>query len=90
VRHPSTARRFEWDDANEDKLAKRGIKPHEVEGVGSDKPVYYRNKKTGSAVWMMIGADPDSGKKLKVGIVWADEGERVLRAIHALDLSARK
>jgi hypothetical protein len=37
---------------------------------------------------MMIGVDPDSGKKLKVGIIWADEGERILRAIHALDLSA--
>ena len=39
---------------------------------------------------MMVGTDPVSGKKLKVGIIWADEKERILRAIHALDLSARK
>jgi hypothetical protein len=90
VRHPATARRFEWDAANEDKLAERGIKPHEVEGVWSNNPDYRRNKKAGSALWMMTGADPTSGKKLKVGIIWADERERVLRAIHALDLSARK
>jgi hypothetical protein len=87
VRHPSTAVGFEWDHANEDKSAERG-RPHEVEGVWGNKPRYRRNKKTGSAVWMMIGVDPDSGKKLKVGIIWADEGERILRAIHALDLSA--
>jgi hypothetical protein len=90
VRHPATARRFEWNAANEDKLAERGIKPHEVEGVWSNNPDYRRNKKAGSALWMMTGADPVSGKKLKVGIIWADEGERVLRAIHALDLSVKK
>jgi hypothetical protein len=90
VRHPATARRFEWDAANEDKLAKRGIKPHEVEGVWGNKPEYRRNKKAGSALWMMTGADPTSGKKLRVGIIWADEGEGVLRAIHTLDLSARR
>ncbi|HEV8653506.1 MAG TPA: hypothetical protein VG276_29940 [Actinomycetes bacterium] len=88
MRHPATAVDFEWDDANEDKLAERGIKPHEVEGVWRNDPRYRRNKKEGSAVWMMIGADPYSGKKLKVGIIWADEGGRILRAIHALDLSA--
>jgi len=38
----------------------------------------------------MEGTDPESGKRLKVGVIWADEGERILRAIHALDLSARK
>jgi hypothetical protein len=81
---------FDWDKGNEDKLAERGITAQEVEGVWGNKPRYSRNKKAGSAVWMMVGADPVSGKKLKVGIIWADEGERVLRAIHALDLSAGK
>jgi hypothetical protein len=55
-----------------------------------NNPRYLRNKKEGSATWMMVGIDPESGKKLKVGILWADEGERILRAIHALDLSAGK
>jgi hypothetical protein len=89
VRHPATAVDFEWDSGNEDKLAERGITAWEVEGVWGNKPRYRRNKKTGSAVWMMVGTDPVSGKKLKVGIIWADEGERILRAIHALDLSTR-
>jgi hypothetical protein len=39
---------------------------------------------------MMEGVDPESGKRLKVGIIWADEGERILRAIHVLDLTAKK
>jgi hypothetical protein len=90
VRHPSTAKDFEWDDANEDKLAERGIKDREVEGVWGNKPRYRRNKKLLTAKWIMEGTDPESGKRLKVGVIWADEGERILRAIHALDLSARK
>jgi hypothetical protein len=90
VRHPATAVDFEWDQGNVDKLAERGILTHEVEGVWGNKPRYSRNKKGGSAIWMMVGIDPVSGKRLKVGIIWADEGERILRAIHALDLSARK
>lgn len=88
MRHPATAVGFDWDAANVDKLGERGILPHEVEGVWGNKPRYRRNKKAGSAIWMMLGTDPVSGKKLKVGIIWADEGERILRAIHALDLSA--
>jgi len=90
VRHPATAVGFDWDKGNEDKLAERGIAAQEVEGVWGNKSRYRRNKKAGSAIWMMVGTDPVSGKKLKVGIIWADEGERILRAIHALDLSARK
>jgi hypothetical protein len=90
VRHPATAKDFDWDSANVEKLAERGIKPHEVEGVWGNKPRYRKNKRSSTAKWMMERTDPESGKRLKVGIIWADEGERVLRAIHALDLSARK
>jgi len=79
---------FEWNQGNVDKLAERGILIQEVEGVWGNKPRYSRNKKGRSATWMMVGRDPVSGKKLKVGIIWADEEERILRAIHALDLSA--
>jgi hypothetical protein len=88
--HPATASAFDWDNGNEDKLAHRGIKPHEVEGVWGNKPRYRRNKKSGTATWMMEGTDPASGKRLRVGITWADESERILRAIHALDLTAKK
>jgi hypothetical protein len=38
----------------------------------------------------MIGTDPVSGKKLKVGVLWAVEEDRILRAITALDLSPTK
>lgn len=69
MRHPSSAARFEWDSANEDKLAERKIRPDEVE-----------------AIWMMVGRDPRSGRRLRVGILWADEKEGVLRAIHALEV----
>jgi hypothetical protein len=87
VRHPTTAVGFEWDTGNVDKLAVRGILIQEVEGVWGNKPHYSRNKRSGSAIWMMVGKDPVSGKRLKVGIIWADEEERILRAIHARDLS---
>lgn len=90
MRHPATAVDFEWDSGNVDKLAKRGIFIHEVEGVWGNKPRYTRNKKSLTAKWIMEGTDPGSGKRLKVGIIWADEEERILRAIHARDLSARK
>ena len=90
VRHPATAVDFEWNQGNVDKLAERGILIHEVEGVWGNKPRYNRNKKAGSATWWMIGMDPVSGKKLKIGIRWADEEERILRAITALDLSPAK
>ena len=60
--HPATARRFEWDAANEGKLAERGIKPHEVEGVWSNKPDYRRNKKAGSALWMMTVLTRSQGR----------------------------
>jgi hypothetical protein len=90
VRHPAKAKNWDWDSGNEDKLAERGIKPNEVEGVWGHKPRYRRNKKSLTAKWIMEGTYQESGKRLKVGIIWADEGERILRAIHALDLSARK
>jgi hypothetical protein len=90
VRHPSTALDFEWDDANGDKLAERGILIHEVEGLWGNNPRFTRNKKAGSATWWMIGTDPVSGKKLKVGVLWAVEEDRILRAITALDLSPTK
>jgi len=90
LRHPATAVAFDWDDSNLDKLAERGIKPHEVEGLWANRPRYRRNKKSGTARWMMEGTDPTSGKHLKIGLIWADEGERIIRAIHGLDLSKQK
>jgi hypothetical protein len=82
----ASASRFDWDDGNVDKLAERGVRPEEVEGIWANRPRYLRNKRTGSATWMMVGTDPRSGKRLRIGILWVDEEEGVLRAIHALEL----
>jgi len=86
VRHPSSAERFDWDDANIDKLAIRNVRPDEVEAIWANRPQYRRNKRKGTAMWMMVGCDPRSGRRLKVGILWLDEQEGVLRAIHALEV----
>lgn len=86
MRHPSSAARFDWDDGNVNKLAERDVRPEEVEGIWANRPRYFRNKRAGSATWMMVGSDPRSGKRLRIGIFWVDEEEGVLRAIHALEL----
>lgn len=86
MRHPSSAVAFQWDEANEDKLARRGIRPWEVERLWANAPRYVRNKRAGTAVWMMLGRDPHSGRRLKIGILWADERGGILRAIHGLEI----
>lgn len=87
--HPSSAVRFHWDECLEAKLAMRNITPGDVEdvfeGVWGIDPQFKRNKKAGTARWMMIGRDR-SGRWLRIGILWADEEERVLKAIHGLPL----
>lgn len=86
MRHPATAEWFEWDEWNEQKLEARGIRPQEVEGVWANRPRYKKNKRSGTATWMMVGKDPYSGKVLSIGVLWADEDARVLRAIHGRQL----
>jgi len=90
VRHPSSAVGFDWDSANIDKLAIRNVQPDEVEAIWTNRPQYFRNKREGSTTWMMVGRDPRSGRVLRVGILWLDEREGVLRAIHVLELDRDK
>lgn len=78
--HPATARAFDWDEYNVTKLEKRGIRPQDVEAVHRNDPRYRRNKRTGTATWLMIGRD-DGGRGLVIGILWQDETDRILRAI---------
>ena len=82
TRHPATAIAFEWDEGNVVKLAARGIRPQDVEVVHLSRPIYRRNKKALTAVWLMEGRD-GGGRRLQVGILWADESRRMLRAITA-------
>lgn len=85
TRHPSTAVTFDWDERNEDKLLLRGITAPEVEALWANSPTYRRNKRTGTAKWMMIGRHPTSGRRLKIGILWHDERAGILRAIHGIE-----
>ena len=61
MRHPSTAVGFDWDSANVGKLALRNVRPDEVEAIWANRPRYFRNKREGSATWMMLGRDPTLG-----------------------------
>lgn len=81
----STAEAFDWDDRNVDKLALRGISPEDVEEVWLSAPQYRRNKRSGTASWLMIGRDV-SGRRLRIGILWEDERAGILRAITGLPM----
>jgi len=85
VRHPGTAVEFEWDDDNVPKLGLRDIRPQDVEHVLWNGPRWLRNKRAGTADWLMEGRD-SGGRRLLVGVLWRDEEEGVLRAITAREL----
>ena len=78
--HPSRALAFEWDENNEDKLARRNIHATDVEHVWANRPRYQKNKTSGTAAWKMIGRDA-GGRTLCIGVLWADANDRILRAI---------
>lgn len=61
TRHPSSATAFGWDENNENKLLQRGITAAEVEALWGNSPSYRRNKRSGTAQWMMVGRHPTSG-----------------------------
>ncbi len=53
--HPAGAIGFEWDDSNEEHLARHRIEPWEVEEVFDNQPVWLPNKASGSGDWLMVG-----------------------------------
>ena len=63
--HPSEAEGFEWDDANQGELWGGGhrIRPHEVEDVFWNYPVWVPDEKDKSGDYKMIGRT-DGGRKL--------------------------
>lgn len=85
ARHPSTASEFSWDEHNEGKLLERDIRPEDVETVFLSDPQIFKNKRSGTAAWMMVGKD-GRGRTLKIGVLWADERHGVLRAITAWEV----
>lgn len=86
MRDPRSATAFEWDEGNEDHLAEHRVTADEIERIFEHRPIFLRNKKGRAGVWMMVGADPVSGRSLKVAICWADETEGILRAVTAFEI----
>lgn len=81
---PCHAAFFEWDSANEEHLARHEVSPYEVEQVFHNDPVWRRNKGGRAALYAMDGRT-SSGRSLRVLVTWADEPERILRAVTAWD-----
>lgn len=86
MQHPSKAVAFEWDGYNEDELADHEVLPYEVEQMFWNGPRFSRNKKRAAARWRMVGRT-DSGRKLQVFVVWADQRDGVLRAVTGWEIS---
>lgn len=70
MRHPSMATAFEWDDNNEPKLASRNVYPEDVEDVFENEPIFRKNKRSGTARWLMLGqtAGADSSASASSGL----------------------
>jgi hypothetical protein len=81
---PRYAASFEWDSSNEEHLAQHDVSPYEVEQVFRNDPQWRRNKRGRAAQYVMDGRT-DAGRSLRVLVTWADEVERVLRAVTAWD-----
>lgn len=81
---PCHAAFFEWDDGNEEHLVQHGVSPYDVEQVFGNDPTWRRNKGGRAAQYVMDGRT-DAGRPLRVLVLWADEAERVLRAVTAWD-----
>jgi len=81
--HPADAEDLEFDEQNEDHLARHAITAVEVVDVWCDDPVYVPNKQGLSATWLMLG-DTRGGRALTVAVV-VDETWRRLRPITGWD-----
>jgi hypothetical protein len=86
LQHPSKAVVFEWDGYNEAELADHEVLPYEVEQMFWNGLQFSRNKKRAAARWRMVGRT-DSGRKLQVFVVWADQRDGVLRAVTGWEIS---
>ncbi len=69
--HPAHAVGFEWDEENEEKLARHGIRPEEVEQVFLNGPAWVPNKKNRRGAWKMVG--------------WTNEGRTLTIIINVRD-----
>ena len=53
---------LEFDDHNEDELARHGIDPLQVYAVLAHQPLFVRNKRGHAAIYKVIG--PDNGRTM--------------------------
>jgi hypothetical protein len=58
---------FEFDDGNEEEMARHGVRPLEVLQVLDLRPAFFRNKKKHAATLIMVGPT-DGGRFLTVPI----------------------
>lgn len=73
----------DFDDANEEHIARHRVRPDEVLSVQESEPLWRPNKKSGTGEWQMIGWT-SAGRALIVVVQW-DEVRRSIRPITARD-----
>jgi uncharacterized DUF497 family protein len=73
---PACAEDLEFDEVNEEHLARHGISATEVTQVWLNEPVYVPNKKGLTATWLMLG-DTTGGRSLSVAVVTLEVVQRL-------------
>lgn len=81
--HPRNAVGFDWDEENEEHLARHGVTPEEVEQVFLGQRAFARNKTNRRGEWMMIGWTT-GGRALSI-IVNVRDKTATLRVITGYD-----
>ena len=81
--HPSEAHAYEWDEGNEDELARHRIDEAEVMQVFDGSPVWVPNRKHRSGDWKMMGLTT-AGRRLTIVLRWYED-RRTVRAITGWD-----
>ena len=83
---PDDAEDLQFDEANEEHLARHGITPAEAMEVWLDDPVFAPNRKGLAATWLMVGRTA-GGRALTIAVLGIEQ-LRVLRPITGWDSTA--
>jgi hypothetical protein len=65
--HPSCAEWWEWDEGNEEELARHHITPQETYEVRTNNPIWIPNRRYRAGDWKMLGRT-DGGRPLAIVI----------------------
>lgn len=79
--HPEDAIWIEFDEANENHIARHGVLAEEVWQVFEDDPLWAKNKRNMTAAWLMIGRTY-GGRPLVIFVTY-DEGRECIRPVTA-------